>query len=75
MPWDSNSSNLENPMTAAGDLIVGSTGGDAAKLAIGTSGQVPTVNAAGTALEYTTISGGGLSQDQVTALILSLGGA
>lgn len=41
-----------NPMTTAGDIIVGGAAGVAARLALGTTHQALTVNQAGTALEY-----------------------
>jgi hypothetical protein len=48
---------LSNPMTTAGDLIRGDTGGAPARLPIGTSGQVLTVVSG--APEWQTPSGGG----------------
>ena len=51
---------MENPMTAAGDLIVGGTNGTPTRLPLGTAGQVPKVNAAGTGLEYGDAGGGHL---------------
>lgn len=47
---------MENPMTTAGDIIVGGTNGVPSRLGIGTAGQVLKVNSAGTALEYGDIS-------------------
>ena len=41
--WANNSA-LTNPMTTAGDLIVGGSGGAANRLGIGTSGQILTVS-------------------------------
>ena len=43
---------IENPMTAAGDLIVGGTDGAAEKLAKGRAGQALVVNAGETGLEW-----------------------
>lgn len=50
---------LTNPMTAAGDIIVGSTGGTPARLGMGSALQVLRVNSAGTALEYAAAASGG----------------
>ena len=50
---------LTNPMTAAGDIIVGSTGGTPARLPKGSALQVLRVNSAGTGLEYATPASGG----------------
>lgn len=49
---------MSNPMTTAGDIIVGGTLGAPARLALGTALQQLRVNAAGTALEYFTPAGG-----------------
>lgn len=49
---------LTNPMTTAGDMIVGGASGVAARLALGSALQVLRVNAAGTALEYAAPTGG-----------------
>ena len=43
---------FENPMTAAGDLIVGGTDGAAEKLAKGTAGQALKVKDDGTGIEW-----------------------
>ncbi len=48
-----------NPMTTAGDSIVGGTDGAPDRLALGTSLQVRRVNAGGTAEEFATLSTGG----------------
>lgn len=48
---------LANPMTTAGDLIVGGASGVPARLGIGTEGQVPTVRSG--ALVYDTPAAGG----------------
>lgn len=46
-------SNYEkNPMTTAGDIIVGGTAGAPARLALGSANQVLTVNSGGTAAEW-----------------------
>lgn len=50
---------LTNPMTSAGDLVVGGADGVAGRLAIGAALQVLRVNAAGTALEYADPAAGG----------------
>lgn len=47
-----------NPMTAAGDLIVGGSSGAPTRLPIGSALQVPRVNAAGTGIEYHTPAAG-----------------
>ena len=67
--WDSNDSEwtpqtgggggMTNPMTTAGDIVIGSTGGTPARLGIGSALQVLRVNPAGTALEYATPAGAG----------------
>ncbi len=59
---------LTNPMTTAGDLIRGGTGGAPTRLGIGSNGQVLTVVAG--ALAYATPSG---ARDAVTALSISSG--
>lgn len=46
-----------NPMTTAGDIIIGGSSGTPARLAMGSALQGLRVNTAGTALEYATISG------------------
>lgn len=43
---------LENPMTTAGDMIVGGTSGTPERIGKGTAGQVLTMNAGGTAPEW-----------------------
>ena len=48
-----------NPMTAAGDIIVGGTSGSPTRLALGTASQQLRVNSGATALEYFTPAGGG----------------
>lgn len=50
---------LTNPMTTAGDIIVGASGGGPARLGMGSALQVLRVNAAGTSLEYAAPTGGG----------------
>ena len=53
---------MTNPMTTAGDLIVGLASGTPSRLAIGSANQVLGINSAGTAHEYKTVSvSGGLS--------------
>lgn len=47
-----------NPMTTAGDSIVGGASGVPTRLALGSALQVRRVNAAGTAEEFATASGG-----------------
>lgn len=46
------STGMENPMTDAGDIIVGGTDGEPERLGIGTANYVLGVNNAGTAIEY-----------------------
>jgi hypothetical protein len=48
-----------NPMTTAGDLIVGGTAGAPARLGMGTASQQLRVNSGATGLEYFTPSAGG----------------
>lgn len=53
---------MTNPMTTAGDLIVGLASGNPSRLAIGTANQILGVNSGATAHEYKTVSvSGGLS--------------
>ncbi len=54
------STSFSNPMTTAGDLIVGGSAGTPQRLGIGTALQQVRVNAGGTALEYFTPSTTGL---------------
>ncbi len=54
-------SGMANPMTTAGDLIVGASGGTAVRLGVGSALQVLRVNTAGTGLEWAAPSGGGAS--------------
>jgi hypothetical protein len=49
---------MTNPMSAAGDLIVGGASGAAGRLAKGTAGQVLTMNSGATAPEWQTPSAG-----------------
>jgi hypothetical protein len=48
-----------NPMTTAGDIVVGGTSGAPARLALGTASQQLRVNSGATALEYFTPAAGG----------------
>jgi hypothetical protein len=48
-----------NPMTTAGDIVVGGTSGAPARLALGTASQQLRVNSGATSLEYFTPSAGG----------------
>lgn len=68
------SSKMSNPMTAAGDLIVGGTSGAPSRLAQGTQGQVLKVGASG--LEWANESGGGAVQSvsDTNSVDLSLDG-
>ena len=50
---------INNPMTTAGDLIVGGTAGAPTRLGIGTASQQLRVNSGATALEYFTPAAGG----------------
>lgn len=52
-----------SPMTAAGDIIYGGTGGTGTRLAKGTAGQVLTMNSGATAPEWAAPSGGGSGFD------------
>lgn len=47
VPAGGGSGGMSNPMTAAGDIIVGGASGAAARLGIGTAGQVLSVNSSG----------------------------
>ena len=60
LEW-ANDSGMANPMTSAGDLIVGGSSGTASRLAKGTAGQVLSVNSGGTGLEWSTPASGGVS--------------
>lgn len=55
--WANNPAGFSNPMTTAGDLIVGDTGGTATRLAAGTDGQVLSIVAGEPSWE--TPAGGG----------------
>lgn len=68
------SSKMSNPMTAAGDIIVGGTSGAPSRLAQGTQGQVLKVGASG--LEWANESGGGAVQSvsDTNSIDLSLDG-
>src|ERR1051326_3903085 len=44
-----------SPMTAVGDLIIGSTSGTRTRLGLGTANQALKVNSGGTALDYGTL--------------------
>lgn len=57
-----------NPMTTAGDLIVGGASGAPQRLALGAPLQMPRVNAAGTAIEYAAPPSGGATLPVVQAL-------
>ena len=48
----SGGNDVSNPMTTAGDLIVGGLSGSPTRLGIGSAGQVLKVNSSGTGLEY-----------------------
>jgi hypothetical protein len=48
-----------NPMTTAGDIVVGGTSGAPARLALGTASQQLRVNSGATSLEYFTPAAGG----------------
>jgi hypothetical protein len=63
---------MENPMTAAGDMIVGGVDGAPARLAKGAALQVLRMNADATAQEYAdpTGGGGGMAANRLTAKIL-----
>ena len=50
---------MANPMTTAGDIIVGGASGTPTRLAMGTAGQFLCVNAAGTAVEWATVPDAG----------------
>lgn len=50
-----------NPMTTAGDIIVGGASGAPTRLAIGTSGQIPTVSGGTLVYQTPASSGGGLT--------------
>lgn len=52
---------LTNPMTTAGDIIVGGTSGVPARLAMGAASKVLAVNSGGTALEWATGSASALN--------------
>lgn len=63
MAWNTLKNILRNPMTAVGDIIVGSTGGTAGRLAKGNENQMPAVGAS--TLEYRNT--GFLKFNEVTA--------
>lgn len=49
---------MTNPMTTAGDIIVGGSSGTPTRLAAGTANQIPGMNSGATALEYKTVTEG-----------------
>lgn len=55
-----------NPMTTAGDIVVGGASGVEQRLGIGTANQQLRVNSGGTALEYFTPSGGSAAWNGIT---------
>lgn len=58
---------VSNPMTTAGDLIVGGTNGTPTRLGRGSAGQVLTMNSQGTGQEWTTpASTGNLYRHHIT---------
>lgn len=59
---------MANPMTTAGDIIVGTTGGTPSRLALGSALQTLRVNAAGTGLEYAAASGGADNSTETVAI-------
>ena len=59
---------MANPMTTAGDIVIGSIGGTPARLGLGSALQVLRVNSAGTALEYAAPAG---SVEQCLAIACS----
>lgn len=65
---------MANPMTAAGDLIVGGTDGEPARLAKGTAGQVLKMNAGATAPEWAADSEG-MANPMTAAGDIIVGGA
>ena len=70
--WQTPSSGgMSNPMSAAGDIIVGGANGTPTRLAMGSAGQVLKVNAAGTGLEYGAGGGGGGAQLYLHTMIIS----
>ena len=56
---------MSNPMTTAGDLIVGGSSGIPTRIGLGAALQVLRVNAAGDGVEYATPAGGSSSSAQV----------
>lgn len=58
---------LTNPMTTAGDIVVGGASGVAARMAMGSALQVLRVNAAGTGLEYAAPAAGVVTQSIIIA--------
>lgn len=65
--WATLSSGLTNPMTTAGDIIVGGASGAPARLGIGSALQHLRVNSGATALEYADppTGGGGVTIDEL----------
>jgi hypothetical protein len=63
-----------SPMTTAGDIIYGSTGGSGTRLAKGAAGQVLAMNAGATAPQWSTPATGTVTGVTGTAPILSSGG-
>lgn len=70
--WQNASAGFTNPMTTAGDIIIGDTGGAAIRLGIGTNTQVLTSN--GTTLSWQNPTGGVSSVSGTANRISSTGG-
>jgi hypothetical protein len=66
---------LSNPMTTAGDIIIGGASGVPARLAAGTAAYVLTSNGPGTAPSWQASSGGGFANPMTTEGDLIYGGA
>ena len=70
------SAGMQNPMTAAGDIIVGGTSGAPSKLAKGSNGSLLGVNSSGnlaytTGLPYTTTAPTAANTDGIKIAVLS----
>lgn len=62
---------IDNPMTSAGDLIVGVTGSDPIRLEKGSSKQVLAVNSSANGLEWKSLGGGATSSTTYVDLEVS----
>ena len=72
--WATASGGMSNPMTTAGDVIVGGVSGTPTRLATGTSGQVLTADGSGN-VSWQTPSSSGMSNPMTTQGDIIIGGS